>query len=189
MGGMKTNSHALQCALLASALTLGTTLSAESTSSSATATERRATATTSADSNLARSDRNFLEKAAQSGLKEVSVSQGVLNRITNPQVKQFAEMMVSEHSRANAELMTLAASKGVTLPAKETKFADKWSKKTDEVDEDYMEEMVDDHDNAVKLYEKAAKSEDAEIAAFARKTLPKLQQHFAQAKELKKMVD
>lgn len=167
MDVMKTNSYALQCAFLASALTLGTTLSAESTQSTSTTTERRATAATSTDSKVARSDRNFLEKAVQSGLKEVSVSQGVLSRVTNPQVKQFAEMMVSEHTRANAELMSLAASKGVTLPAKETKFAEKWSKKTDEVDEDYMEEMVSDHEDAVKLYEKASKSEDAEIAAFA----------------------
>ena len=189
MGGMKTNSYALQCALLASAMTLGTTLSAESTQSTSTTTERRAAATASTDADLARSDRNFLEKAVQSGLKEVNVSQAVLTRVTNPQVKQFAEMMVTEHSRANAELMTLATSKGVTVPAKELKPADKWSKKTDELDEDYMEEMVSDHDNAVKLYEKATKSEDAEIAAFAQKTLPKLQQHFAKAKELEKMVD
>jgi putative membrane protein len=186
---MKTNTYALQCALLASALTLSTTLSAESTQSSSTTTERRATATTSTESNLDRNDRNFLEKAVQSGLKEVDVSQSVVNRLTNPQVKQFAEMMVTEHSRANAELMSLAAAKGVTAPAKESKFAEKWSKKTDELDEDYMEEMVEDHENAVKLYEKASKSEDAEIAAFARKTLPKLQQHFAQAKELEKLVD
>lgn len=186
---MKTNTYALQCALLASALTLGTTLAAESTQSSSTTTERRATATTSTSSDLARSDRNFLEKAVQSGLKEVNVSQAVVSRVTNPQVKQFADMLVTEHSRANAELMTLAASKGVELPAKELKPADKWTKKTDEVDEDYMEEMVSDHENAVKLYEKASKSEDREIAAFARKTLPKLQQHFAQAKELKKSVD
>ncbi|HTO04728.1 MAG TPA: DUF4142 domain-containing protein [Opitutus sp.] len=185
---MKTNSYALQCALLASALTLGTTLSAESARSSATTTERRATATTPTTAKLARSDRNFLEKAVHAGLKEVSVSQGVLSRVTNPQVKHFAEMMVSEHSQANTELTSLAASKGVMLPAKETKFAEKWTKKTGDVDEDYMEEMVSDHDEAVKLYEKAAKSEDPEIAAFARKTLPKLQQHFVQAKELKKLV-
>jgi len=99
-------------------------------------------------------------------------------------------MMVSDHSNANSELMALAASKGVVLPAKDTKemkFEEKWSKKTKGVDEDYMDEMVSDHKDAVDLFEKAAKSEDPDIAAFARKTLPTLQQHLTMAKDLHKM--
>jgi putative membrane protein len=163
-------------------------MSAETTSS-ATATERRGSTTTSAEGNLSRDDRNFFEKAAKSGMKEVSVSNSVMDRLSNTQVKQFAQMMVSDHTGANAELMALASSKGITLPVQETKFAEKWSKKTDEVDENYMEEMVSDHEDAVKLFEKATKSKDPEIAAFAAKTLPKLQQHLTTAKSLEKLVD
>jgi putative membrane protein len=163
-------------------------MSAETTSS-ATATERRGSTATSAEGNLSRDDRNFFEKAAKSGMKEVSVSNSVMDRLSNTQVKQFAQMMVSDHTGANAELMALASSKGVTLPVQETKFAEKWSKKSDEVDEDYMEEMVSDHEEAVKLFEKASKSKDPEIAAFAAKTLPKLQQHLTAAKNLEKLVD
>jgi len=188
--GMKTNPIALRCALVVSALSLCTAMSAETTTSSTTTTtDRQATATTTAESNLSRNDRNFFEKAAKSGMKEVAVSQSVVDRLTNPQVKQFAQMMVDDHTGANAELASLAAAKGVTLPVQDTKLADKWSKKTDELDEDYMEEMVSDHKDAVKLFEDAAKSKDAEIAAFASKTLPKLQAHFTQAKTLKELVD
>jgi putative membrane protein len=106
-------------------------------------------------------------------------------------VKQFAQMMVSDHGSANSELMALAAAKGVTLDvkdAKDMKLEEKWSKKTKGVDEDYMEEMISDHKDAVDLFEKAAKSDDADIAAFARKTLPTLQAHLSQAKDLKKLV-
>jgi putative membrane protein len=188
MGSMKTNPTALRCALAVSALSLCTAMSAETTSSTTT-TERRATATTTAESSLSRSDRNFFEKAAKSGMKEVTVSQTVLDRLTNPQVKQFAQMMVDDHTGANAELASLAATKGVTLPVEGSNLMEKWSKKTDELDEDYMEEMVSDHDNAVELFENAAKSKDPEIAAFASKTLPKLQAHLTQAKTLKKLVD
>lgn len=163
-------------------------MSAETTSS-ATATARPGATATSAEGNLSRDDRNFFEKAAKSGMKEVSVSNSVMDRLSNTQVKQFAQMMVSDHTGANAELMALASSKGITLPVQETKFAEKWSKKSDEVDEDYMEEMVSDHEDAVKLFEKASKSKDPEIAAFAAKTLPKLQQHLTMAKNLEKLVD
>lgn len=140
---------------------------------------------------LSRSDRNFFEKAAKSGMKEVSVSKATLDRLMNPQAKAFAQMMVSDHSKANSELMELAAKKGVTLPAKDEapKLMEKWSKKTDDLDEDYMEEMVDDHQEAVELFENASKSEDPDIAAFARKTLPTLQHHLTMAKDLKKALD
>jgi putative membrane protein len=186
---MKTNPTALRCALVVSALSLCTTLSAETTTSSTTTTDRRATATTTAEANLSRNDRNFFEHAAKSGMKEVDVSRSVLDRLTNPQVKEFAQMMVEHHSSANTELASLAASKGVTLPVKETKIMEKWSKKTDELDEDYMEEMVSDHEKSVKLFEEAAKSKDSQIAAFASKTLPKLQAHLTQARTLEKLVD
>ena len=165
-------------------------MSAETTTSSTTTTtDRQATASTTAESNLSRNDRNFFEKAAKSGMKEIAVSQSVVDRLTNPQVKQFAQMMVDDHTGANAELASLAAAKGVTLPVQDTKLTEKWSKKTDELDEDYMEEMVSDHKDAVKLFEDAAKSKDPQISAFAAKTLPKLQAHFTQAKTLKELVD
>jgi len=182
---MKTNPTALKCALLVSAVSLCTTLSAET----ATPPTAEPYASATADSNLSHSDKSFIEKAAKAGMKEVAISESVLDRLVNPQVKQFAQMMVSDHSGANAELAALASAKGVTLPIKEAKYTDKWSKKNNEVDEDYMEEMVSDHKDAVDLFEDAAKSKDPEIAAFAQKTLPKLQQHLATAKDLKKLVD
>jgi putative membrane protein len=188
---MKNNPTALQCAFLVSALSLSSVMLAETSTSTTTAThDRTASSTVAANSKLSHSDRSFFEKAAKSGVKEVTISQAVADRLVNPQIKQFAQMMVSDHSNANSELMALAASKGVVLPAKDTKemkFEEKWSKKSKGVDEDYMEEMVSDHKDAVDLFEKAAKSEDPDIAAFARKTLPTLQQHLTMAKDLHKM--
>lgn len=166
--------------------------SSSSNASGSTAAERRTELATEtrAAANLSRSDRNFFEEAAKSGRKEVAVSRSTLDRLANPQVKQFAQMMVGDHSKANAELMALAEKKGVVLPPKDdAKLMEKWSKKTDEVDEDYMEEMVSDHEDAVELFEEASRSEDAEIAAFANKQLPTLRQHMTMAKDLKKIVD
>ena len=185
---MKTNPTALQCALLVSAMSMCTMMSAETTTTTSTTTERHPTATASVttDSKLSHGDRSFFEKAAKGGMKEVAVSTAAMDRLMNPQVKQFAQMMVTDHTGANAELLALAAAKGVTLPSKDKNYDEKWSKKTKGVDEDYMKEMVSDHKDTVDLFEKAAKSEDTEIAAFARKTLPKLQQHLTMARDLEK---
>lgn len=187
---------ALRCALIVSAVSLCTALSAQSSSPTTNTTSPSTTPTASErrdmmdNAKLDRGDRNFFEKAAKSGMKEVAVSKATMDRLMNPQVKQFAQMMVGDHSKANAELMALAQKKGVVLPPKEDmKLMNEWSKKTDEIDEDYMEEMVDDHEEAVELFEDASKSDDAEIAAFANKQLPTLRQHLTMAKDLKKIVD
>lgn len=122
-------------------------------------------------------------------MEEVAVSQAALPHLMNPEVQQFAKMMISDHSGANQQLAALAASKGVALPAKTPDTA-KWDKKKEKgYDEDYIEKMVKDHEDAVELFTKASKkSDDPDVQAFAVKTLPALEAHFAQAKALKKTV-
>ena len=132
-------------------------------------------------------DRKFVETAAQGGLAEVALGNLGQSKASNPQVKEFAARMVTDHSKANAELKTLAANKGVTLPAavdaKDQKEADKLGKLTaDKFDHEYMEFMVSDHKKDVKEFEKQAKTaKDADVRAFAAKTLPTLQEHLKMA--------
>src|SRR5437867_6897 len=99
---MKTIPTALQCALIVSAMSFSSAIAADSsTPSSSTTPERRATATTTADTKLSHGDKSFLEKAAKSGMKEVDVSQTTMDRLTNPQVRDFAKMMAHDHAAAN----------------------------------------------------------------------------------------
>lgn len=147
-------------------------------------------ATVAKDSKIKHDDKAFFEKVARSGDKEVKTSQAVLPQLTNTSVKAFAQMMVSDHTAAGSELKLLAASKGVTLSTPQINYAEKWSGKDHkEIDEDYIEEMISDHKDAVDLFEKAAKSEDADIAVFASKTLPVLRSHLETARTLEKAID
>lgn len=138
---------------------------------------------------LSRSDRTFLEKAAQSGMKQVAVSRAVSTKLTNPGLRELAQMMITDHSAANTELMALAARKGFTLPADDNgmKEGNRWAKMDKDVDDDYLEEMKDDHQDAIDVFQAGAKTEDREIAAFAQKMLPKLEAHLEHIKSLKKL--
>ena len=138
---------------------------------------------------LSHHDRGFLKKAAGAGMKEIDVSRAVLDRLSNMHAKDLAQMMITDHTAANEELMTLAANKGVTLPAEDLSVSADWAKKTGDLDRAYAKEMVSDHVGAVKLFENASQSADPDIAAFARKTLPTLQHHLAMAQELAKDVN
>ncbi|HRE83210.1 MAG TPA: DUF4142 domain-containing protein [Opitutaceae bacterium] len=140
---------------------------------------------------VSRRDRNFLEKAAHSGHKEVAVSQAVASRLVTPGAKDFAQTMISDHTAANTELQALATKRGVTLPMPDNKAQNAWAKNKadDDLDEDYLEEMIDDHEDAVALFKRGAKSKDPEIAAFASKILPKLEHHLQTARTLEKALD
>ncbi len=69
----------------------------------------------SSGSELKRADRRFLTKAAEGGMKEVALSELAQERAANPQVKSFAQQMVTDHTQMNNDLMQLAQRKGVSL--------------------------------------------------------------------------
>lgn len=141
------------------------------------------------ESSLGHSDRHFIMKAAKMGQEEVDISRVAAQNASNPQVRDFANQLVTQHEQANAELAELASRKGVAL-SNETSSLRRWqTKSAQDLDKDYLKTMVSDHEDAIDLFEKAAKSEDADVAAFARKYLPTLQEHYTQAKNLRKQIE
>lgn len=148
----------------------------------------------SAKGSLDAADRKFVEKAAAGGLAEVEMGRLANTKGMNQGVKDFGARMVQDHGRANEELKTLAANKGVTLPTGPDKSHQKKMDKMNKVaaekfDPEYMEDMVKDHKEDVKDFEKQAKNaKDADVRAFAAKTLPVLQEHLKLAEQTRDAV-
>jgi putative membrane protein len=139
---------------------------------------------------IKRADRDFFTKAARAGMDEVEISRVAAQRTTNPDVRKLAQMIVEDHTAANEELATLAANCGVALPARESRTEDKWLKHdARSFDKDYLDEMVDAHQDAVKQFEREARNgDDPEAVAFARKHLAAMQHHLQQALDLKRIL-
>jgi putative membrane protein len=134
-------------------------------------------------------DKNFAEKIAKASMAEVEISRVAVSRSSNPQVREFAEQMIADHSRMSDELSSLAAHKGIALPAKDN-VAEKWTKQNaKDFDKDYLKKMVSDHEDAVKAFQKQAlDGSDPELMGFARKHLPALQHHLERAKDLERFL-
>lgn len=136
---------------------------------------------------LNRRDRNFIEEAAQGGMAEIEHAKLAAQRASHPQVKQFAQRMVADHTQAGDELKTIAGARGVTPPLtidrKQQREKDKLGKLSGNAfDREYMKHMVDAHKRTVSLFEKQAKSgKDGDLKSFAIKTLPTLKEHLALA--------
>jgi len=132
-------------------------------------------------------DQEFLVEAASGGLMEVELGQLAKTNASSPKVKEFGARMVTDHTKANNELKTLAASKNITIPTtpgeKHQAHIDELkNKKGADFDKAYMSMMVDDHKEDVsKFDDEANKGNDAEIKAFAARTVPVLREHLQMA--------
>ncbi|SNC77238.1 putative membrane protein [Hymenobacter gelipurpurascens] len=135
-------------------------------------------------------DAEFMAKAASGGMLEVQLGQAVAAKGTTSEGKEFANMMVKDHTKANAELKALAAKKNITLPATlgddhQKVLKDVTEEKGTEMDKEYLKEMVKDHEEDVKEFTKASvKASDPEIKAFATKQVPVLQHHLEMAQKM-----
>jgi putative membrane protein len=133
---------------------------------------------------------DFIMKAAKGGMMEVQAGQMAQTNAASQDVKNFGGRMVTDHTKANDELKAIAAAKNVTIPAvlegdHRAHLDDLGKKSGNEFDRAYMNMMVDDHDEDVALFEKVANnSKDADIKAFAAKTLPVLREHQQMAKDI-----
>lgn len=133
----------------------------------------------------------FLVDVADVNMTEVQLGQIAKEKATNARVKNFADMMVTDHTNATNELKTLAASKNVTLPSAisddHQRKIDNLNKKTGkDFDKAYMDMMEDGHESTISDFKKNTDNKDADVKAFVNKTLPTLQMHLDSAKAIKK---
>lgn len=140
-------------------------------------------------------DSEFLTKAASGGMLEVELGKQVAARAVTPEAKKFAEQMVADHTKANAELMALATKKNITLPTAlsgkhQDVLKDVTEKKGVKMDRQYLKEMLEDHEEDVKEFTDASiKASDPDIKAFAAKNVPVLKMHLDMVTKMKPTVD
>lgn len=128
--------------------------------------------------NLSAKDKSFMMKAAKGGMMEVEWGKLAAANAQNAEVKKFGNRMVTDHSKANDELMSLAQEEGIKLPAE--KPSGKWKS-----DKDYMDMMVKDHEKDLAEFQGEAKEgSDPDLKKFAEKTSKVIEKHLTMAKEI-----
>ncbi len=148
------------------------------------------TATSGPSSELDRTDKAFLRKAAEGGLAEVQLGQLAEQQGSSEAVKQFGQRMVTDHSKANDQLMTIAQNLNVPLPTTLSKHDQKEFDKLKSLhgtafDKAYARDMRMDHRLDIHEFEREAKhGKDTQLKQFADSTLPTLKEHLALAEKL-----
>jgi putative membrane protein len=98
--------------------------------------------------------------------------------------------MVQDHTKANTELTAIATEAGIEMPktldTDHQKIHDQLHTMHGKAfDQQYMQVMVDDHDQAVKLFQQEdSLGRDSRLKQFAHKTLPTIEEHHMMAADL-----
>jgi putative membrane protein len=139
-------------------------------------------------------DLHFMQQAASAGIAEVQLGQLALTKSDDDAVKALAQRIVDDHTKANAQLKTIADSEQIALPAPTDAARDQAARLRaldgSAFDQAWARTMVSDHEKAVKLFsDEAAASGDSRLRQFAQATLPALRAHLQSAKQLTAVAD
>jgi putative membrane protein len=164
---------------------------ASATGNSASGPPWSAPASAGLASSLSPQDRAFIENAAESGRAEVQASRLAVRRASDPNVRSFAQRMVTDHTTANAQLQEIARAGGVMIPAdgtvaQQSGIAILEAATGSEFDNVYERNFgVSAHEKAIALFRKeAGEGKNPRVKEFARDTLPTLQTHLQLARNV-----
>jgi putative membrane protein len=175
-------------------MTLGCTSNNKAADNSSSAAQpaagNSASSNSAGNTSSADSDKDFLMKAGQGNQAEITLGKMVAAKTTNPQVKQFAQMMVKDHTAALEQIKQVAQAKNVTIPEGLPEDAQQLQTKLQgekgkQFDKTYMDGMVEDHKKDVAEFQDASQNaKDNDVKQLASTLTPKLQMHLDKAQQI-----
>lgn len=135
-------------------------------------------------------DARWAREAGIGGIFEVQLSQMAVQKATSPEIKQFAQKLIDDHTRANQQLMQVAQTKKLEVPSqlddeKKAKLAKFQQKEGQQFDRAYINCVTAEHVHDILMYRDASQQlRDPELKQFASQQLPTLQQHYQHAAQL-----
>ena len=140
-------------------------------------------------------EQRFVSDMLEDGKAEVELGKLAQTHSSRAEVREFGAMMVRDHTKAGEELKAAASS-----VAHETSHQDADSDhqrlheqlsglKGDDFDREYMDAMVNEHEEAVRELEgKSESSRNDQVKQWAAKTLPAVRQHLERAKQIRQSI-
>jgi putative membrane protein len=147
----------------------------------------------SMSASITQHDTKFAVDATNIGMMEIALGNVAQQNAMRKDVKDFGAMMVKDHTGAGDELKKIADAKHITLPtslsADDQKKVDDMKAKTgNSFDKAYIDMMIDGHKKAADEFQDEIKQgSDADLRAFATKTLDVIHTHLDSAQKCKSM--
>jgi putative membrane protein len=156
---------------------------------------------------LGAGNQEFVETSMESGMLEVELGKLAQQKATSPEVKQFADMMIRDHTKAGEELKQVAQQHSLQPQAQlEDNHRDMIQRLSGlrgaEFDREYMDAMVDSHQDVVDHLQSRADVDrvgdnkgsvtpepsdnavESGLNQWAAKTLPTARHHLDEARRI-----
>jgi putative membrane protein len=133
---------------------------------------------------------SFYQTLAEGDIAEIDAANLALEKSSNAKVREFAAMMVKDHTATNERLKAILASKGSKLPSSasatqraiQTRLAILSGRVFDQF---YIRDQIFAHEGMLDLVNSEISSgKDAKAVAFARDILPTVQMHLKMIRAL-----
>ena len=155
--------------------------------------------TTACDSDdltsMRQGDRDFILKASEANLAEIELGELAATKATASSVRNFAEMMITEHQAAYDELELIAVDKSTAI-AKSINFEHQEIKqKLTEMsgyafDTAYMHSLIKEHGKTIVLFEtEISNGNDPQVKDHAIQYLPQIQRHHHKADSISLLIN
>ncbi|MFP5229611.1 MAG: DUF4142 domain-containing protein [Acidobacteriota bacterium] len=141
----------------------------------------------------AMTDQQFVDFAAQTDMVEANLGQLAQTAATKQDVKDYGQMLVTDHTKDYGDLMAAAHQATANVPSaidtehNKAMIAPFQKLKGAAFDHKYVMEMIAGHTKAIAVYQKeATDAQDPALKSYAQTALPVLQKHLEGAKALEK---
>jgi putative membrane protein len=135
-------------------------------------------------------EQDFMMRAAEGHLAEMDMANIALQKSDNKDVRDYANMIQSDHKGALDDLTDLMKDRNVsqprTVPADMKKDIDVMNGLIGaELDREFINQMVAEHEKEIGMYQdRAAIVQDVEVKKYAEDFLPKLEMHLEKGQRL-----
>jgi putative membrane protein len=144
------------------------------------------------DSLQNKNNSQFVVEVAAANYYEIGVSKYAASSTANKDVKGFAEMMVTDHTKALDNLKAVAQRQNIMIPSEDTAKVNStiksWQGKApEEFNKAYISKMVDDHKATLDKLNKADTAiTNTDIHSWIEATLPVVKEHLQKVSDLQK---
>lgn len=137
-------------------------------------------------------DRAFVKKAAEGGLAEVRLGKLAEQKATSPDLKNFAQKMVNDHTQLNEQMRPIAQQMGVSSPQELSKKDKKEISKLENLsgqqfDDAYIKYMIKDHKQDLSEFKtEASHTQNTELKTAAEHGAQVIQGHLQDIEQIAK---
>jgi putative membrane protein len=147
-----------------------------------------------ADTSLSHEATSFIKEASEGNQGEIALARLAQEKSQNPEIKQLARMIQSDHQQAQDKLQTIAQAHGVALDQGLTRSQKRSQAKLEKLsgadfDQQYAKEMLEGHVANLNKFQKASENlQETDVKQYALDTIPKLQEHLQKTESAAKAV-